>query len=94
MASHLPDSDRSFRPTPLTSDEEARFLVNMSDYVSQTLLTKGTWRVTSGPEDYRRRWMAVASRVGEILQRKVTCYADSREIVITLESERPPRPPR
>ncbi|WP_143020413.1 hypothetical protein [Sinosporangium album] len=59
--------------------------------MSQELLAKGTFRISSGTEDHKRRFMAVASRVGELLQRKVTCYVDSREIVITLEAERPAR---
>jgi hypothetical protein len=91
MVTYLPDKDRTTRPTPLSREEETRFLLNMSEFVSQELLIKGRWRISSGPEEHRRRFMAVASRVGEMLQRKVTCYVDSREIVITFETERPPR---
>ncbi|GAA5088746.1 hypothetical protein HNP84_009829 [Thermocatellispora tengchongensis] len=80
------DADMSgARHAPLHQDAETRFLITMSEWVSQELVAKGSVRVWVDRPENRRLFQEVARRVGELLGRRVVSYARGREILIMEE---------
>ncbi|RBQ21879.1 hypothetical protein DP939_04180 [Spongiactinospora rosea] len=71
------------RHTPLTTDERPRAEATFTALVTETLTTKGRFRVTADTPDMVELFQAVARRAGESLGRPVVSYANGRDIVIT-----------
>ncbi|MBB4698727.1 hypothetical protein [Sphaerisporangium siamense] len=76
---------RGYTPMPLTSEEEVRFQRNMSEWVREMILTKGSVSVSADTEQDRRRWQEVAHHVGEMLGQPVVSYATPWRITITVD---------
>ena len=90
---HVPGMDpvpSGVRPTPLTPDEEVRFQLAMSEWVSQEVAAKGSVRVPADTPEQLRRFQEVTRRAGEILQQPVISYANSRDITITVNRDGEP----
>ncbi|GES05217.1 hypothetical protein Acor_72850 [Acrocarpospora corrugata] len=76
--------------TPLTNEEELRFLAVMTDEVIRHLTASGTFSITADTAESRERWQRIARRVGDTLQRPVNSYANGRRITITLRNDTEP----
>ncbi|GAA3787370.1 hypothetical protein GCM10022226_02040 [Sphaerisporangium flaviroseum] len=81
--SHALGAVPAFRRTPLSADERARFIVNMTELVGQMVVAKGRFRVTADTPEMVELFQIVARRVGDLLQRPLVSYSNGRDIVIT-----------
>jgi hypothetical protein len=70
-------------PTPLTRDEEARFVREMSQHVAERLASGESFRVSAG-HDVDHLWRVVTSLVADRLGRPVTGSTNGREFFISL----------
>jgi hypothetical protein len=69
--------------TPLTPDEESRFVRNMAAHVAERLAAGGSFRISNDSE-LDGLWRGVTSLVAERLGRPVTGVTNGREFFISL----------
>ncbi|MEV4092305.1 hypothetical protein [Streptosporangium saharense] len=87
----LPPSPPSTRRTPLDTEERTRAESGFVPLVAHHLTTDGRFRVSADTPEMVELFQSVARRVGELLQRPVTSYANGRYIVITFAQESLPQ---
>jgi hypothetical protein len=69
--------------TPLTPDEESRFIRNMAVHVAEKLAAGESFRISNN-SDLDGLWRSVTSLAAERLARPVTGVTNGREFFISL----------
>ncbi|GAB2960009.1 hypothetical protein ACFMQL_12080 [Nonomuraea fastidiosa] len=86
---HRP-AQESVRPTPLDSDEEARFYATMAQWLAQELAQKGFVRLAAADTPERQRqFQEVAHRASELIRRPITTTSSSHGMTFELAGHEP-----
>ncbi|NUW38355.1 hypothetical protein HTZ77_44220 [Nonomuraea sp. SMC257] len=82
-----PGTQPAARHTPLSTEEKVRAEANFVPLVAEHLRAGGRFRVSADTPELVELFQGVARRVGDLLGRPVTSYANGRYIVITFPQD-------